>query len=537
MAWALRTTAGVAAGLHLPLLAATGDAPPVLASLGLLSGAMLLAATITERERWLAAVAAATDLLAAAIWAIPALAEPTTHLRDSSVGLEPLFWIAPQAAPLALGLAAIATAYGLIGFAVARRGHRSGFWAGLSAAVPLLALALAYVRLEGFDLSPGYAALSLALAAILLMAAERTARRSGLEPALGAYAVGTVGAIALGCAMVLEDAWLTIALSALLPAMAWVGRTLSLPALRAPASVVGVLVLARLVLDADLFPAAGTAWQPGRLLYAYGLPLMAFALAARWFRRGPADPLATALAGGALVFWILLLTQAIRGLASATGASPFGLAEASALGLAWLGTGLALLRWQVAAPAALALRLGWPPLLLAAVLVFLGRSLVTANPALTGAEVGALPVLNLLLPAFALPAVLWALVARAFGRLGRPRLAGVAFVLAQLLGLAWLTLEVRHAFQGSRLAGPTSDAEWLAWSAAWLAWAGVILGVGIARGDRNLRGAALLVASLAIAKTFLFDLAELTGLYRAVSFLALGFCLVGVGWLYRRFVA
>ena len=66
------------------------------------------------------------------------------------------------------------------------------------------------------------------------------------------------------------------------------------------------------------------------------------------------------------------------------------------------------------------------------------------------------------------------------------------------------------------LDGLTSDGEWLAWSAAWLAWAGALLGLGIVRDDRPLRAAALVVAGLAIGKAFLFDFAELTGLYRAV---------------------
>lgn len=64
-----------------------------------------------------------------------------------------------------------------------------------------------------------------------------------------------------------------------------------------------------------------------------------------------------------------------------------------------------------------------------------------------------------------------------------------------------------------------------------------LLALGLRRGDRPLRAAALAVASLARAKTFLLDSAELAGLYRAASFLALGLCLVAVGWLHRRFVA
>jgi uncharacterized membrane protein len=87
------------------------------------------------------------------------------------------------------------------------------------------------------------------------------------------------------------------------------------------------------------------------------------------------------------------------------------------------------------------------------------------------------------------------------------------------------------------LTGPAGNAEWLAWSAAWLAWAGLFLGIGIRRDNRPLRATALLVAGLAVAKVFLFDFAELAGLYRAASFLALGLCLVAVGWLYRRYVA
>ena len=34
----------------------------------------------------------------------------------------------------------------------------------------------------------------------------------------------------------------------------------------------------------------------------------------------------------------------------------------------------------------------------------------------------------------------------------------------------------------------------------------------------------------------LLDMAALTGIFRALSFIGLGSCLVGVGWLYRRFV-
>ncbi|NCQ63311.1 MAG: DUF2339 domain-containing protein, partial [Alphaproteobacteria bacterium] len=38
----------------------------------------------------------------------------------------------------------------------------------------------------------------------------------------------------------------------------------------------------------------------------------------------------------------------------------------------------------------------------------------------------------------------------------------------------------------------------------------------------------------AVAKVFLVDAAGLDGLLRVASFLALGFSLIGIGWIYSR---
>ena len=41
---------------------------------------------------------------------------------------------------------------------------------------------------------------------------------------------------------------------------------------------------------------------------------------------------------------------------------------------------------------------------------------------------------------------------------------------------------------------------------------------------------------MTVAKVFLVDMSELTGLYRVASFMGLGLILVGIGYLYQRFV-
>ena len=56
------------------------------------------------------------------------------------------------------------------------------------------------------------------------------------------------------------------------------------------------------------------------------------------------------------------------------------------------------------------------------------------------------------------------------------------------------------------------------------------------RGARGLRLVALSVLLLTVGKVFLYDLGQLTGLYRIMSFLALGLSLIIVSLLYQRFV-
>jgi uncharacterized membrane protein len=49
-----------------------------------------------------------------------------------------------------------------------------------------------------------------------------------------------------------------------------------------------------------------------------------------------------------------------------------------------------------------------------------------------------------------------------------------------------------------------------------------------------MRFASAAVIILATAKVFLIDLANLAGIWRALSFIGLGLVLVGIGYLYQR---
>ena len=59
---------------------------------------------------------------------------------------------------------------------------------------------------------------------------------------------------------------------------------------------------------------------------------------------------------------------------------------------------------------------------------------------------------------------------------------------------------------------------------------------GIKLGRQYIRYAGLAVMVLVVLKVFLWDMSGLEGLYQIGSFLGLGLSLVGIGWLYQRFV-
>lgn len=156
------------------------------------------------------------------------------------------------------------------------------------------------------------------------------------------------------------------------------------------------------------------------------------------------------------------------------------------------------------------------------------------NPLWAMQEVGALPIANLLLPAYGLAlAGLW-LLRRSAVMNGHVR--PWMFDAVSMLLIAFLALsELRHAFAGSMMAldsiGPTEDLL--------QSLLGIILAIGFllwgARSQtRSWRIGSLVLLLIAVIKVFVFDTAGLEGLARIASFMALGFSLIGIGWFYTR---
>jgi uncharacterized membrane protein len=94
---------------------------------------------------------------------------------------------------------------------------------------------------------------------------------------------------------------------------------------------------------------------------------------------------------------------------------------------------------------------------------------------------------------------------------------------------------LRQAAEGSILSRPgLSPGEDIARSILAVLLAIGFLLWGIRKAARDWRIASLVLMLAAVAKVFLLDASGLEGLMRIASFVALGFSLIGIGWLYSR---
>ena len=275
------------------------------------------------------------------------------------------------------------------------------------------------------------------------------------------------------------------------------------------------------------------------LLLGYGVPAAACRMAGRLLETRQID-LAQRLADAlAVIFTALLLFFQIRH--AVTGGDPCRGVEPRRAGTA-RADGLAdVLCLDAARPRAgkpcVPLGLDHPrvrsPLLSPPSAAGLREPWVNSNEHIAGVA-----IFSSLLVAYLLPGLAAAFLAR-HARGVRPSwyVTGL-YVLAGILVFFYVTLEVRHIFQGDRIGlfRSTSGAEHWAYSVGWLTLGIIYLAYGIWRGAGVARLASAILVLLAVIKVFVFDLAGLTGLWRALSFITLGGVLIGIGLAYQKLV-
>ena len=441
-----------------------------------------------------------------------------------------------------IAAAIFAVGFGGCGFLVQGRSNNAAIpvlWSAAAVFVPLALLIALYGRIAHLDRSISFAILAVVLAAAFGAATEALARRErrpGLLISTALFATGTLGALALALTFALEKGWLTIALALMSLGTSWISLQRPIPFLRTLAAVLAAIVVLRVGYEPRIAgDAVGTAPIFNWLLWGYGIPAASFWIGSYFLRRRGDDAPLRTVEAAAILFTVLLVFMEIRHAINGgdiyravPSLSEFALQVCAALALA---IGLERLRIHTGS---IVHNVAAVLLTLFAGLVGVFGLLLLENPMLSWITLTG-RFINLLLLAYALPAVLMLLLSYAVaGR--RPAVyANTIAAGALVFALSYLTLEIRRLYHGANIIeGLTGDAEQYTYSIAWLIFGVVLLGVGILVNSQRARLASAVVIALTILKAFVVDMSTLTGVYRALSFICLGLVLVAIGWLYQR---
>ncbi|WP_343117056.1 DUF2339 domain-containing protein [Ostreiculturibacter nitratireducens] len=522
------------------------------------SAALLMQQTMTAEESILVFLCLAALALALTLWADGARALSDLAIlpagaflarlwqegmgrgplsRDyvwQAIDLRPPETSAPATASLLLAIAALvslAAAWRSFG----EREYRAHWGAGAALVAPVAAVILELFWVPGAVMGDYPWALHvIALAAVMVVLAERFARADGEDHRRAAYAtLSALSLIALALFLVTTKGALTLALSALLVVAAALDRRFRLPEMGIFIQA-GVVTLGwRLVVD------PGIGWALDAVLWetwaSFGGAIAAMA-AALWLLKGRVRTgarvfLESGLAGSAALFANVLITRWIEnwtGLldmfqhwALSLQAMPWIVVMLVHLYRLQLDGAMRIVRGILAAVAAL---LALAPLTLA---------VLPANPLLSGDYVDGPLVLDTLAVAYALPGLMLILPLAQMPHVRRwirRMLTGAGVGLLALYG----GLEIRRFWRGDLLSVQgTTQAELYSYTLAMMAVGSALLYQAIARRSRGLRRLAMTVIALTIGKVFLIDASGLTGLTRVFSFLLLGLALAGLAWLNR----
>jgi uncharacterized membrane protein len=524
------------------LVVARNHEAPALYAFAILCVATIAIAWRTESATGAVPAAAILAGLVIAQWAVELRVSSPLAAPGPLSGNIPELPRATFGSHLWLG-SALAIAFGAAGFLVQERtksATQSILWAAAAIIAPIAIMAALYYRIALWERSIPFAAVALVLAAIFAYATEALSKRAvkpGSASAAAIFATGSIISLALALTFALEKGWLTVSFALMAAGIAYVQSKRPLPFLRWLAAAACAFVVARIAYDPRIVGSdLGTTPIFNWLLWGYGVPALSF-WTAGWLLRKQKDDFPSRFADSlAILFTALFFSLQIRHYINGGDiykqAAPF--TEFAMHVIVGLAMTIGLERTRMVTKN-IVHDFGAK---IVAGLTFLGIYLglfLFQNPFVTGELITGGRYINLLTLGYLLPAILAGVLAMIYQKTRDETYRGFAGITAVLLAMAYLTLQVRFLFQGERLDRfGFTDAELYTYSAVWLAFSVLLLLIGIVRQSKPVRLASAAVMLATIAKVFFIDLAGLTGVWRALSFIGLGIVLVGIGLLYQR---
>ncbi|WP_432696601.1 DUF2339 domain-containing protein [Marinobacterium sp. YM272] len=431
-------------------------------------------------------------------------------------------------------LIALLALLGLLGAAFGswnlnRKGAVPGIWSSTACLSPLLMLALAYLLLAELDTEWRWGGASLALGIGYLALARQLRAQSAPSAVIIALIASSHLAYSLAAVIWFDEATLTLALALQLMSLAAIQQRCPQPLIPWLIRLVIIAVGCRLTLNPWLATYANdTHWS----LWTYGGSTLSCFIAAqlsqsdiklRAWLQGAAATLLVLTLGTELRYW--LYDGEIFG-------HRYSFTEASINTLIWGCAGL-VYYWRAGLSQVLGrlYRFLAAALLLMATLNHLLIVLMRDNPLWGATPIAPTPIWNMLLLAYGAPVLLLL----ALGRFYRPRVRPWAMLGAGLSLLLFVSLEIRHLWQGAvSLALPTDNPELYTYSVVWLLMAAAGMTWAIRRDSQQLYRAAMALLFLDILKIFVIDMEGLDGLLRVASFMGLGLVLLLLAWIHQH---
>lgn len=485
------------------------DAGPVdAAALALIGGLGLFAAWLRPGYALIAPLAGALTLACLSLWAID---QP------------PLVW----------ACLASALSFGLAGTASMRRQTLRTPMAVSGALVPPAALFIAFWREGGLEPHFGWGLAALFIALLASSVLEQLRREDPefkqYPGAAASYALGALLSLALAPFLVFGGFWLGSSMAIVALGIAVIYQRFELSVLRFGAMAATALAVSLLVRPGMVDP-TNVSQVPiwNSMTLGFAIAIAALFAGSRLFADRQQER--QAFEAGALILIFALIALTIRHIAGAgTLNGPFaGMGEASAYAIAYIGMATSF-AWRLSSKA-------WLFRLAEYVAAAIGVvAILVALSDIGRGSVGAMPVINLLTAAFAMPAILLAAYGAGLRRVGRPQEGLLASCGAMFVGFLWISFEVARGFGGQDLQVFYGEFGW-AYSPAWIGYAVGLLVWGTYRQRRAPRYASMAILLLALVKVFLIDMAALEGAARAGSFIGLGASLIAIALFYQRFV-
>jgi len=524
------------------IVLASHHADATLITFTLLVGATLFVAWRAPAATGAIAAAAFLVFVVFAEWAVQGNRDMLVVPGGALPGIGPA--VTDSSVTLHLAAAAVfAVGFGVTGFLVQGRYANAAVavvWSASAVFVPLALLIALYARIAHLDRSIPFAILAVVLSAAFGGATEALARRDirpGVTVSTALFATGTLAALALALTFALEKGWLTIALALVSMGTSWISLQRPIPFLRTLSAILAGIVVLRICYEPNIAgDAIGSTPIFNWLLWGYGIPAAAFWAGSYFLRQRADDAPLRAVEAAAILFTVLLafleIRHALYGSDAFHGTMPllseFALDLCVALALA---IGLERLRIRTGS---IVHNISAILLTVFAGLIGIIGVLLLENPMFTSTNING-RFFNLLLLAYAMPAVLMLLLSYVVAGRRSAVYANTIAAGALIFALGYATLEIRRLFHGPNLMqGLTGDAEQYTYSIAWLIFGVALLAIGILANSQRARLASAVVIALTVLKAFVVDMSTLTGVYRALSFICLGLVLVAIGWLYQK---